>query len=206
MWFCVFFGVSLLAWDLSHLSFVGDNTLKETLINFTVAANCCVMRCSKCSHISEYAALSALLLLALYSPQRITQSLLNSLSQTNSTVISLAYSYVGSIGAEAFIRYWDGISWDKLPNLKLTFLGAKSFSLGNLIGCFFATVTYLAAITYTEITNFESIRLSFTAVSFNDLPYDLKFILVIFVGILFRTYIYFNASSSNEKNDFAAPI
>ena len=157
MWFCVFFGVSLLAWDLSHLSFVGDNTL-------------------------------------------------NSLSQTNSTVISLAYSYVGSIGAEAFIRYWDGISWDKLPNLKLTFLGAKSFSLGNLIGCFFATVTYLAAITYTEITNFESIRLSFTAVSFNDLPYDLKFILVIFVGILFRTYIYFNAPSSNEKNDFAAPI
>ena len=35
------------------------------------------MRCSKCSHISEYAALSALLLLALYSPQRITQSLLS---------------------------------------------------------------------------------------------------------------------------------
>ena len=31
------------------------------------------MRCSKCSHISEYAALSALLFLAFYSPQRVTQ-------------------------------------------------------------------------------------------------------------------------------------
>ena len=51
---------------------------KETLINSTVTANCGVMRCSKCSHMSEYAALSALLFLALYSPQRIIQSLLKS--------------------------------------------------------------------------------------------------------------------------------
>ena len=48
---------------------------REALINSTVTANCCVMRCSKCSHMSEYAALSALLFLALYSPQRITQNL-----------------------------------------------------------------------------------------------------------------------------------
>ena len=53
---------------------------KETLIKSTVTANCCVMRCSKCSHMSEYAALSALLFLALYSPQRFTQSLLYMLS------------------------------------------------------------------------------------------------------------------------------
>ena len=54
-------------------------SFRETLINSTVTANCCVMRCSKCSHILKYAALSALLLLALYSPQRITQSLLSEL-------------------------------------------------------------------------------------------------------------------------------
>ena len=50
---------------------------KKTLIKSTVTANCCVMRCSKCSHMSEYAALSALLCLALYSTQRFTQSLPN---------------------------------------------------------------------------------------------------------------------------------
>ena len=35
--------------------------VKKPLINSTVAANYCVMRCSKCSHMSEYAVLSALL-------------------------------------------------------------------------------------------------------------------------------------------------
>ena len=50
---------------------------KEALINSTVTANCCVMRCSKSSHMSEYAAVSALLFLALYSTQRITQKLPN---------------------------------------------------------------------------------------------------------------------------------
>ena len=50
--------------------------LKKTLIKSTVTANCCVMRCSKSSHMSEYAAVSALLFLALYSTQRFTQSLL----------------------------------------------------------------------------------------------------------------------------------
>ena len=34
---------------------------RKPLINSTVAANYCVMRCSKCSHMSEYAALSVLL-------------------------------------------------------------------------------------------------------------------------------------------------
>ena len=43
------------------------------MINSTVAANCCVMRCSECSHMSEYAVLPVLLLLALHPPQRITQ-------------------------------------------------------------------------------------------------------------------------------------
>ena len=62
--------------DFAKLRVAVHESLKETLINSTVTANCCVMRCSKCSHIFEYAALSALLLLALYSPQRITQSLL----------------------------------------------------------------------------------------------------------------------------------
>ena len=52
-------------------------TVEKTLINSTVTANCCVMRYSKCSHMSEYAVLSVLLLLALHSPQRITQSLLD---------------------------------------------------------------------------------------------------------------------------------
>ena len=64
--------------------------LKETLIKSTVTANCgnpfhCgfPMRCSKSSHMSEYAAVSALgkpfiwlASVALYSPQRFTQSLL----------------------------------------------------------------------------------------------------------------------------------
>ena len=35
--------------------------VKKPLINSTVLANYGVMRCSKCSHMSEYAVLSALL-------------------------------------------------------------------------------------------------------------------------------------------------
>ena len=45
-------------------------TVKKPLINSTVAANCCVMRCSECSHILKYAVLPVLLLLALHPPQR----------------------------------------------------------------------------------------------------------------------------------------
>ena len=56
-------------------------TIREALINSTVSANCCVMRCSKSSHMSEYAAVSALLFLALYSTQRITQNLLRKLGK-----------------------------------------------------------------------------------------------------------------------------
>ena len=52
--------------------------MKVTLINSTVTANCCVMRCSECSHMFEYAVLPVLLLLALHSPQRVTQSHLKS--------------------------------------------------------------------------------------------------------------------------------
>ena len=51
--------------------------VEKPLINSTVAANCCVMRCSQCSHIFEYAALAVLLLLALHPPQRVTQGFLN---------------------------------------------------------------------------------------------------------------------------------
>ena len=59
--------------ELYSVFFWGQS--KETLINSTHDGLCCVMRCSECSHMFEYAALLALLLLALYSPQRITQSL-----------------------------------------------------------------------------------------------------------------------------------
>ena len=41
--------------------FVSEADFRKPLINSTVAANYCVMRCSKCSHMSEYAALSVLL-------------------------------------------------------------------------------------------------------------------------------------------------
>ena len=46
---------------VDYLWFGWNGLIKETLINSTVAANYCVMRCSKCSHMSEYAALSVLL-------------------------------------------------------------------------------------------------------------------------------------------------
>ena len=39
------------------------------------------------------------------------------ISQVNIGVLALIYGYVGSIGAEAFIRYWDEISWNKFPLL-----------------------------------------------------------------------------------------
>ena len=61
--------------QLSVTTALHPASAKEALINSTVAANCGVMRCSECSHMSEYAALPVLLFLALYSPQRITQNL-----------------------------------------------------------------------------------------------------------------------------------
>ena len=57
-----------------------NQVFREPLINSTVTANCCVMRCSEYSHMSEYAAFPALLFLALHPPQRITQSLLSILA------------------------------------------------------------------------------------------------------------------------------
>ena len=117
----------------------------------------------------------------------------NDIAQTNIVVLPVIYSYVGSIGAEAFIRYWDGINWYKFPNLKLMFLGFRDFNLKHLLGCLLATISYLALIRYTQTTHFEAIGLRFTANSWADLPSDFKFMLVIYVGVLFRTYIYFNA-------------
>ena len=51
--------------------------MSKTTINSTVVANCCVTRCSQCSHMSEYAALAVLLFLALHPPQRVTLPFLN---------------------------------------------------------------------------------------------------------------------------------
>ena len=117
------------------------------------------------------------------------------ISQVNIGVLALVYGYVGSIGAEAFIRYWDEISWNKFPRPNQMFIGSKKFSLGRLCFCFSMTIAYLAIILYTEATNFEAISLRFTATHLTDLPYDTKFILVVLIGAIFRAYIYYNPPS-----------
>ena len=52
------------------------------------------MRCSECSHMSEYAALLALLFLALYSPQRITQNLPRSQIDSSKTAPILPHQHI----------------------------------------------------------------------------------------------------------------
>ena len=121
------------------------------------------------------------------------------IEQLSVVVESIVYSYVGSIGAEAFIRYWDGINWNKLPNLQQVFLVDKDFNLKHLTFCFVATISWLAIIRYTEVSSVEELSLRFTATSIADLPYDSKFMLVLLVGMVFRTFIYFSPSPISKQ-------
>ena len=84
---------------------------KETLIKSTVTANCCVMRCSECSHMPEYAALSALgkpfirlAAIALYSTQRFTQSL----PELSSLYVKVSTKVLPIVAATVFSLYGCG--------------------------------------------------------------------------------------------------
>ena len=125
----------------------------------------------------------------------------DSVSQANIIALSASHSYVVSIIAEAILRYGSGINWDRLPNFRLALLGAKNFGFKRLLLCLLATAIYLMLIQYTEFTSFEMIRLSFTSTSFADLPYDFKFVCVVYFGIFLRMLIYYDAKLPVIQNE-----
>ena len=101
--------------ELDLLIARGNNRLgfedKETLIKSTVTANCCVMRCSECSHMPEYAALSALgkpfirlAAITLYSTQRFTQSL----PELSSLYVKVSTKVLPIVAATVFSLYGCG--------------------------------------------------------------------------------------------------
>ena len=97
-----------------------------------------------------------------------------------------SFSYIGSIGAEALIRYSDEFKWS-WPFSK----NPSGIATGQLFVCLSFTILLMLIVGVTEVSDrMFSFPFTASALEITDLFTDPKFMLVLGVGLLFRAYIY----------------